>query len=107
MVQMPAFNTPQFDWSRNKMSRKPMPVPPIFQPEFGARAIVRAAERAPRELWVGKPAIQAILGNMVAPGWLDRYLARNCYDAQLSHEAADPSAPGNLFQPVAGDYGAH
>lgn len=107
MVQMPAFNTPQFDWARNRMSRKPMPVPPIFQPEFGARAILKAARQAPRELWVGKPAIQAIVGNFVAPGWIDRFLAKKGYDGQLSPERSDPSAPDNLFAPVPGNYGAH
>src|SRR5207302_10869281 len=107
MVQMPAFNTPQFDWARSKMSRKPMPMPPIFQPEFGARAIVRAAQTAPRELWVGRPAIQAILGTMVAPGWIDRFLARYGYDSQLSPQKADPAEAGNLFAPVPGDFGAH
>lgn len=107
MVQMPAFNTPQFNWARNRMPRRPMPVPPIFQPEFGARAILRAAERCPRELWVGKPAIQAILGNFIAPGWIDRLLARGRYEGQLSPERSDPAAPDNLFRPVPGDFGAH
>ncbi len=107
MVQMPAFNTPQFDWARNKMPRKPMPVPPIFQPEYGARAITRAAQQAPRELWVGKPAIQAILGNFVAPAWIDRFLARDGYEGQLSPERSDPSQPDNLFSPVQGKFGAH
>lgn len=107
MVQMPAFNTPQFNWARNRMPRKPMPVPPIFQPEWGASAILRAAVDAPRELWVGKPAIQAILGNFVAPGWIDRLLARAGYEDQLSPERSDAGAPDNLFTPVAGDFGAH
>jgi NAD(P)-dependent dehydrogenase (short-subunit alcohol dehydrogenase family) len=107
MVQMPAFNTPQFDWARNRMPRKPMPVPPIFQPEFGARAIVQAAQAAPRELWVGKPAIQAILGNFVVPAWLDRFLARDGYEGQLSPERSDPAQPDNLFSPVQGNFGAH
>ena len=107
MVQMPAFNTPQFDWARNKMSRKPMPVPPIFQPEFGARAILRAAQCAPRELWVGKPAIQAIIGNFFIPGWIDHFLARKGYAGQLSPDNRDPAQPDNLFLPVPGNYGAH
>ena len=107
MVQMPAFNTPQFDWARNKMSKKPMPVPPIFQPEFGARAILRAAQQAPRELWVGKPAIQAIVGNFIIPAWIDRFLARKGYEGQLSAENRDPAQPDNLFSPVQGQYGAH
>jgi len=107
MVQMPAFNTPQFDWARNRMPRKPMPVPPIFQPEFGARAVLRAAQHAPRELWVGKPAIQAIVGNFVAPGWIDRFLARKGYEGQLSPEIHEPGQADNLFSPVQGDFGAH
>jgi NAD(P)-dependent dehydrogenase (short-subunit alcohol dehydrogenase family) len=107
MVQMPAFNTPQFNWARNRMPRKPMPVPPIFQPEFGARAILRAAIQTPRELWVGRPAIQAILGNFIAPGWIDHLLASSGYEGQLSPERSDPSAPDNLFTPVPGHFGAH
>jgi hypothetical protein len=58
-------------------------------------------------LWVGRPAIQAILGTLVVPGWLDRFLARNGYESQLSRELADPREPGNLFAPVPGDFGAH
>lgn len=107
MVQMPALNTPQFDWGRNKLSKRPQPVPPIFQPEIAAEAIVFAAYARRREVWVGGPTIKAILGNKVAPGLLDRYLAHDGYTAQLSAEPADPSAPDNLFEPVPGDRGAH
>ena len=107
MVQMPALNTPQFDWGRNKLSKRPQPVPPIFQPEVAAEAIVFAAYAGRREVWVGSPTIKAILGNKIAPGLLDRYLARDGYSGQLSAEPADPSAPDNLFEVVPGDRGAH
>jgi len=107
MVQMPALNTPQFDWGRNKLPKRPQPVPPIFQPEVAAQAIVFAAYARRREVWVGSPTIKAILGNKIAPGLLDRYLARDGYTGQLSAEPADPAAPDNLFEPVPGDRGAH
>jgi short-subunit dehydrogenase len=107
MVQMPALNTPQFAWARNKTGRRPQPVPPIFQPEVAARAILFAAHARRREVWVGWPSVKAILGQRVVPGWLDRYLARAGYGSQLTAEPADPEAPGNLFAPVAGDYRAH
>ena len=107
MVQMPALNTPQFDWGRNKLPKRPQPVPPIFQPEVAAEAIVFAAYARRREVWVGGPTIKAILGNKIAPGLLDRYLARQGYSGQLSAEPADPAAPDNLFEPVPGDHGAH
>jgi NADP-dependent 3-hydroxy acid dehydrogenase YdfG len=107
MVQMPALNTPQFDWGLNKLAQRPQPVPPIFQPEVAAEAIVFAAHARRREVWVGAPTIKAILGNKLAPGLLDRYLARDGYRGQLSGEPADPSAPNNLFEPVPGDHGAH
>jgi NAD(P)-dependent dehydrogenase (short-subunit alcohol dehydrogenase family) len=107
MVQMPALNTPQFDWGRNKLPRRPQPVPPIFQPEVAAAAIVFAAYARRREVWVGGSTIKAILGTKVFPGLLDRYLARAGYQGQLSSEAADPRAPDNLFEPVPGDHGAH
>lgn len=107
MVQMPALNTPQFDWGRNKLSRSPQPVPPIFQPEVAARAIVFAADAKRREVWVGRSTVVAILINKFCPGLLDDYLARAGYRDQLSGQPALTNRAGNLFEPVAGPYGAH
>jgi len=109
LVNMPALNTPQFDWARNKMRQRPQPVPPIFQPEVAARAIVLASERPRRrEMYVGRSTLQAIFGNTVAPGLLDRLLAKKGYSGQLTDEEEPPNRPDNLFQPVRGDHhGAH
>ncbi|SDO40626.1 SDR family oxidoreductase [Aureimonas jatrophae] len=107
MVDLPAVNTPQFDWALNKMGRRPQPVPPIFEPEVPARAIRFAAEHDRRNVWVGYPTVQAILGNRIAPGLLDRYLARSGYSGQLTQEPKPEDAPSNLFEPVKGDYGSH
>jgi short-subunit dehydrogenase len=105
MVQLPAVNTPQFDWARNHMSRRLQPVPPIHEPEAVADAIVRAAEEAPRELWVGSPTVQAIVGTMVAPGLLDGMMARRAWDGQMTDKAARPR-DDNLFEAPPGDPGA-
>src|ERR687887_283602 len=86
MVQLPALNTPQFTWSRAKLPRAPQPVPPIFQPEVAADAIVWAASHPRRELMVGWPTVKAIVGNSVAPGLADRYLARTGYESQQTEE---------------------
>ena len=108
MVHLPAVNTPQFDWALNKLGKRPQPVPPIFQPEVPARAIVEAALNPDRrEVWVGLPTVIAILANKLAPGLLDRYLARTGYSGQLTDEPVPPDAPANLFRTADGDYGAH
>jgi len=107
MVQLPAVNTPQFNWARNKMSRRPQPMPPIHQPEAIADIIFRASQDAPRELWLGAASLRAILGTMVAPGLLDRLLARKGYAGQLTSERKSPTAPDNLFQPVADGHATH
>jgi NAD(P)-dependent dehydrogenase (short-subunit alcohol dehydrogenase family) len=107
MVHLPAVNTPQFDWARNHTSQRPQPVPPIFQPEPIAQAILRAARDAPRELWVGMPTVKAIVGNMVAPAALDRLLATRALRGQLSSERASPSRRDNLLAAAPGDFGAH
>lgn len=107
MVHLPAMNTPQFDWALDKMDRRPQPVPPIYEPEVAARAIRFAATHRRREIWVGMPTVQAILANKLAPGLLDRYLARTGYSGQLTREAKPADAPANLFQPAAGSWGAH
>ena len=102
MVQLPAHNTPQFDWSRNKMQKRPQPVPPIHTPEVAARAIVRAATDAPRELWLGRASFQAIIGNMFMPGLLDRLMAKQAWSGQMTDEPSSDEQPDNLFQPVEG-----
>jgi short-subunit dehydrogenase len=108
MVHLPAVNTPQFDWALNKLGMRPQPVPPIFQPEVPARAIVEAAlNPARREVWVGLPTVITILANKLAPGLLDRYLAKTGYSAQLTDEPVRSDAPANLFKTADGDYGAH
>ena len=106
MVQLPAVNTPQFDWARNRMGWKPQPVAPIFQPEAIAREVVRAARNAPRELWIGRSSLKAIIGCMLLPRVGDHVLADEGYSGQLTDQAAD-NGPGNLFEPPPGDPGAH
>jgi NAD(P)-dependent dehydrogenase (short-subunit alcohol dehydrogenase family) len=107
MVQLPALNTPQFDWSRSRMPRKAQPVPPIYQPEVAARAIVWASRHPRREYQVGASTVATILGQRFAPGILDRYLARTGFDSQQTDEPEKPDRPDNLFLPVDGDVGAH
>jgi hypothetical protein len=106
-VQLPAENTPQFEWGRAKLPRHPQPVPPIFQPEVAAKAIEQAAMHGPREILVAWPTVKAVFGERIAPGLLDRYLARTGYDSQLTDEPLDGEREGNLFQPVPGDFGSH
>jgi short-subunit dehydrogenase len=106
MVHLAAMNTPQFDWALNKMRYRPQPVPPIFAPDVAARAILFAATHRRREVWVGFPTVKAILAGWFAPGLVDHYLARTGYSGQLTSEPASPNAPGNLFESVAGNWGA-
>jgi NAD(P)-dependent dehydrogenase (short-subunit alcohol dehydrogenase family) len=107
MVHLSAFNTPQFDIARNCMGRKAKPVGKIFQPELAADAIVWAATHRRREVWVGFPAVQAIVGQRVIPGLLDRKLAHDAYEGQQTDEARPDGTPDNLYEPVPGDRGAH
>jgi NAD(P)-dependent dehydrogenase (short-subunit alcohol dehydrogenase family) len=106
MVQLPALNTPQFSWSKTRMPRRPQPVPPIFQPEIAARAIVWAAQRRRRELWVGWPTVAAIVANRLAPALLDRYLGHTGYESQQYDGRVPPGRRDNLYEPVSGDHGA-
>ena len=95
MVQMPALNTPQFDWCLSRMPRRSQPVPPIFQPEVGAAAILWAVEHGRRELYVGFPSLKTIIGNKLFPALGDRLAARQAWAGQMTEE---PRAPdGALF----------
>ena len=107
MVQMPAMNTPQFDWSKSRLSRKAQPVPPIYQPEVGAKAVIYASRHPRREIFVGMPTVKAIIGNRLFPGLLDRYLGRTGFESQQTEEPEDSNRPFNLYESVPGDRGAH
>jgi short-subunit dehydrogenase len=108
MVQLPALNTPQFSWVRTTLPNEPQPVPPIFQPEVAARAIYWASEpRGRREVNVGAPTVATRFASTIAPGLVDKYLARTGYKSQQTNEPIDPNRRDNLYEPVPGDHGAH
>ena len=106
-VQLPAVNTPQFTWSRAKLPNHPQPVPPIFQPEVIADAIVFAAEHRRREIWLGWPSIKAIVSDKIAPRIGDIVLARSGFESQQTDQPIRPDRPDDLFEAASGDYGAH
>jgi NAD(P)-dependent dehydrogenase (short-subunit alcohol dehydrogenase family) len=106
MVQMPAVNTPQFSWVLSRLPRHPQPVPPIYQPEVAARAVLHAADHPRRrEYWVGASTAATLVANAVAPGLLDRYLARTGFDSQQTKDPRSADAPENLWKPADGDDG--
>ena len=107
MVHLPAVNTPQFSWVRSRLPRAMQPLPPVYQPELAAEAIVWMAERPRRELLVGWPTVLGVLGQRLAPGLMDRYLADRAWEGQLSDDPARPGKPDNLQKPVGADVGAH
>jgi len=112
IVHMPAVNTPQFDWVESKLPNHAQPVPPIYQPEVAARALVHAADHpSRREYWVGGSTVATLLANRVVPGLLDRYLARTGFGSQQTDRPRDPGQPANLWKPADGkdgrDFGAH
>jgi NAD(P)-dependent dehydrogenase (short-subunit alcohol dehydrogenase family) len=110
MVQMPAVNTPQFSWVLSRLPRRPQPVPPIYEPEVAAQGVVYAADHPHRrEYWVGGTTAMTLIANAVAPGVLDRYLAKTGFNAQQTDEPQPPDAPDNLWEPADGDrdFGTH
>ena len=107
MLQLPAVNTPQFDWVRNKLGFRAQPLPPVHQPEPIAQLIYKAAQSAPRELWLGWPTLKAILANAAAPTLVDRYLASSGYAGQHTTEPQPSNPTDNLFVPAASGHATH
>ncbi|MER7336614.1 SDR family oxidoreductase [Streptomyces sp. NPDC000075] len=112
VVQLPAVNTPQFAWGLSRLPHRPQPVPPIYQPEVAARAIVHAAGHPGRRVYcVGGRALATVIANRIVPGLLDRYLARTGFSAQQTAEPDPGARPHNLWRPLDGedgrDFGTH
>jgi NAD(P)-dependent dehydrogenase (short-subunit alcohol dehydrogenase family) len=106
-VHMPALNTPQFEWARNKMPHRPQPVPPIYQPEIAAEAVLFAASRRRREVSVGASTWLALLGQRLSPALMDRYLGRTGFEGQQTDKPELNAQPDNLAAPVAGEHATH
>jgi NAD(P)-dependent dehydrogenase (short-subunit alcohol dehydrogenase family) len=107
MIQMPALNTPQFGWVKNRLPHKAQPVPPVYQPEVAAQAVIWAADHYRRQIYVGMNTVIILMANKFFPGFGDWYLAQTGYKSQQTAQPADPHTPNNLWKPVAGDHGAH
>jgi len=106
-VLLPAMNTPQFAWARNRLSHRPRPLAPIYSPEVAARAIVYASEHPRRRIDVGAPTVAVAFAQKLIPGLLDRYMARSAYRGQqVENEPESGRHRDNLFSPVSGDHGA-
>jgi NAD(P)-dependent dehydrogenase (short-subunit alcohol dehydrogenase family) len=107
-VDMPALNTIQFDWVKSSLPEHPQPVPPVYQPEAGARVVADVAERPKRRTWAGGPTVLTVLGSRAASRVADAYLARTGYAGQQAPDKGSrPGLPSNLYEPVPGDHGAH
>ncbi|HET7469219.1 MAG TPA: SDR family oxidoreductase [Gemmatimonadales bacterium] len=107
MLQLPAVNTPQFDWVKSRLPHRAQPVPPVFQPEVIADTVVWASDHERAEMYLGWPAVKAIVANRIAPRLLDRYLAHTGYASQQTDQPEDPARPDNLWQTVRADVAAH
>lgn len=107
MVQLPAMNTTQFGWVKSYLKNKPKPMGKIYEPEVAARAVVRIAKHPEREVYVGYPTLETIIGNKIVPDYLDHYLARTGYKGQQTNEPVSSDRQNNLWKPVPGDRGAH
>jgi hypothetical protein len=107
IVEMPAVNTPQFEWCATTLNQHPKPMGTVFQPEVAARAVVWAAHVRRREVMVGMPSRMAVWGEKFIPGLLDRFLARTAVSGQKLSEPISESRPANLWEPVPGNFAAH
>lgn len=107
ILQMPALNTPQFHWVKTSLPKHPQPVPPIYQPEVAAEAIVWVADHMPREMNLGWPTSLSVTANKFVPALLDRYLAWRGFESQQADHPIEPRRPDNLWGPLDGDAGAH
>jgi short-subunit dehydrogenase len=106
-VHLPGLNTTQFGWVKTTLRRHPRPVAPAYQPEIAADAILTASDRPRREVFVGGSTVATILGNRLAPGLAERYLARTAVDGQQADIPIAPGRPDYLHAPLPGDRGAH
>lgn len=107
LVDVPALNTPLYNWMKSEQLHRSRPLPIVFQPEVGARVIARVARHPRPRTWVGEPTVVAVLGNRVAGGLLDHVVARFGYCLQQAPGAAESMLPPNLYEPVDAAVSAH
>jgi short-subunit dehydrogenase len=94
----PSINTPFFDHARTKEGRAPKPLPPVYEPEAVAEAILSCAENPQREVLIGAAGKAFAVLNIVAPGLSDWYLGKTGVEGQLLDEPKSADVPDNLFR---------
>jgi NAD(P)-dependent dehydrogenase (short-subunit alcohol dehydrogenase family) len=107
IVSLPGINTPQFEWTRNKTGRKVKPVGDIYQPEVAADAILFAADHDRKEVLVGWPTVESVMGEKINSSLMDRYIAKNAWDGALEDPLQPGLHPENFWEPVEHDFGSH
>jgi short-subunit dehydrogenase len=107
MVQLPGVNTTQFGWVLSKLPNNPKPIGKVYKPEVAAKAILFAALHNRREIFVGYPTYQAIVGNKIAPWLGDWFLAKKGFEEQQTNEPVAPDRKNNVWEPVPEDRGAY
>ena len=97
-----SINTPLFTHARAKIDAQPKPVPPIWDAEVAADAILFAAEHPRREISVGGQAAMTGLLQRISPKLLDWYMVQNgrLFKQQMADRPADTR--DNLFEPMQG-----
>jgi NAD(P)-dependent dehydrogenase (short-subunit alcohol dehydrogenase family) len=100
IIELPAVNTPQFEWARAHLRHEPRPMGRPIEPEVVADAVLQVARGRWREYWLGTPTLLTILGDMLLPGFLDKYLARTAVAGQQTDRPLGPTRRDNLDKPV-------
>ena len=98
LIKPSAMHTPYPDHARNRMDTPAKLPPVIYDPRLVARAVVFAAQTPRRELTVGGFGAGAAVGDLVAPGLLDRAMALFGTAAQQSQRPTPPGTADNLYE---------
>jgi short-subunit dehydrogenase len=97
-----SINTPVFEHARSKVGVLPRPIPPIYEPRVVAAAIVAAARRPVREIFVGLAGRLFAAAQRLSPALVDRYLLGPGRVVEAQQTDRPDDGQDNLFQPSLG-----
>jgi short-subunit dehydrogenase len=98
LIKPTSIDTPYTRHAENLMENEPDLPPPVYHPEMVAGAILKAAEKPVRDIFVGSGAKFITAMETLSPALADKYMERTVFDQSQKSYTAQSDRQSGLYR---------